>query len=369
MPVSETVLTQLLWPFCAFTLVMLLIMPAIKLARVVGIIDHPEGRKQHDKAVPPIGGLIVFPVFMILAMFAGVDFQKDWPLYVSLVLLLMTGAIDDRFQIHAWIKFFIHALSAVIIVVFGGVQVMYLGDLFPWYGDVVWVGAITIPFTIIAVVLLVNALNLIDGMDGLAGGVAVVMLSFLVCASLFAGGAYLRDASMILVLIGALLGFLVFNMRNPWRRKAALFLGDAGSMCLGLSIAWFSVRLAQFPETPMSPVSVAWIIGLPIMDACAQFYRRVRNGRDPFAPDRGHIHHNFIDAGITTRRAAPIIIAIVFLMGVIGYGGVALGVHEGILLALWGVCLLIHMALSYRPERYARLIARGFFFAVEKEGG
>lgn len=345
-------------PILSMVLVAIFILPAIKLARFLNLIDTPEGRKQHDKAVPPIGGLIVFPVFMTLSLVAGINLNTYWPLYVSLILLLMTGAFDDRAHVPALLKFFIHCVAAGIIVIFGGVQVMYLGDLIPGYGDVVWIGAITIPFSIIAVVLLVNAMNLIDGLDGLAGGISFVMFGFISLGALSGGLPYASDVLMIYILMGALAGFLIFNMRNPWRRKAALFLGDAGSMCLGLTLAWFSVKLAKSPEMPLEPMTIAWILGLPIMDACAQFYRRVRNGRDPFSPDRGHLHHHFIDAGVSVKMTTPIIITIVLVMSAIGYGGQVLGVHDGILALLWAALLLVHMAVSYKPERYKKLITK-----------
>ncbi len=328
-------------------------MPARKLARIFGIVDNPDNRKQHGKAIPPIGGLVIFTVFMIFGVFSGViDLNKYWPLFVSLVILLSSGAIDDQFHIDAKIKFFIHILVACIIAFMGNVQAAYMGNLFGF--GTVWTGFFSYPFTIIAIVLLINAMNLLDGMDGLAGGVSVVIFLWLLIAALFAG--WFDYVSILALLIACIAGFLVFNMRNPWRRKASLFLGDAGSMSLGLCIAWFSVLLARSPETPIEPISVAWLIGFPIFDTCAQFYRRVRAGQDPFAPDRGHFHHHFIDAGVPVRSATIIIILIVAIMGAIGYGGIAIGVPPFVLTIAWVALLFIHITLSSKPERYVRII-------------
>lgn len=346
-------LSVLFMPMIAFVLVVVLVMPFRKLAFKLGIVDAPGGRKHHDFAVPPIGGLIVFTVFMIFGVLSGVvSLQVYWPLYVSLVVLLVSGAIDDQFSLHAKIKFPIHVLVAGLIASMGNVQAAYLGDLFGF--GVVWTGAMSYPFTIVAVVLLINSVNLMDGMDGLAGGVMAVMFSWFMVACILSG--WFEVAHVLGLLVACICGFLVFNMRNPWRRKASLFLGDAGSMSLGLVLAWFAVLLARGPSTPIEPIAVAWIVGFPIFDTCAQFYRRVRAGVDPFMPDRGHFHHHFIDAGVSVHRASVSIILIVAVMGGIGYGGIAMGVPPVVLTVLWCVLLLTHIVVSRKPERYVRLI-------------
>lgn len=342
----------------AFALVVLLIMPLRKFAYLSGIVDQPGGRKKHDKAIPPIGGIIVFSVFMMYGVFSGlVDLIAYWPLYTGLILLLTSGALDDQFHIPAKFKIIIHVTAAAVIAFMGNVEAAYLGDLFG-LGDV-WMGFMSYPFTLVAIVLLINAINLMDGMDGLAGGVSFVMFGWMAFAASTAG--WFDFAGVLFLLMGCLGGFLVFNMRNPWRRSASLFLGDAGSMSLGLVIAWCAVLLARGPGTPLEPIVVAWIIGFPIFDTCAQFYRRVCEGKSPFAPDRGHFHHHFIDAGVRVRYAAPVIIAIVALMGGIGYVGHAVGVPHFVLTIGWVALLALHIVLSRKPERYVTLIQRCCF--------
>ncbi len=341
----------------AFALVVLLIMPLRKLAYFSGIVDQPGGRKKHSKAIPPIGGIIIFSVFMLYGVFSGViNLVSYWPLYMGLIVLLTSGALDDQFHIPARFKIVIHLSAAAVIAFMGNVQAAYLGDLFG-FGDV-WVGFMSYPFTLIAIVLLINAINLMDGMDGLAGGVSFVMFAWMAFAAFVSGWFdYVAVLSLLMACIG---GFLVFNMRNPWRRSASLFLGDAGSMSLGLAIAWFAVLLARGPGTPLEPIVVAWIIGFPIFDTCAQFYRRVCEGKSPFAPDRGHFHHHFIDAGVPVRYAALVIIMIVAFMGLIGYGGYALGVPQVILTIGWVAFLMLHIVLSRKPERYVGIIQHCF---------
>ncbi len=341
----------------AFFLVILLVIPLRKLARISGIVDKPGGRKKHQKAVPPIGGLIIFSVFMLWGAVSGVvDLQQYWALYVGLIILMMAGAIDDQLYIPARIKLLLQLFAACIVAFYGNVQAAYLGDLFGL--GVVWTGYMSYPFTLTAIVLLINAMNLLDGIDGLLGGISAVFFTIFMIAAISAG--WYGSAQVLGLLIAVILGFLVFNMRNPWRRKASLFMGDAGSTAIGLVVAWFSVHLARGSYAPLEPIVVAWIIGFPIFDTCAQFYRRIRKGQDPFAPDRGHFHHHFINAGIPVHYATPFIMAIVALMGGFGYGAYMLGVPEVFLTVGWIVMLFAHIWLSSRPARYVWFLRRFF---------
>jgi UDP-GlcNAc:undecaprenyl-phosphate GlcNAc-1-phosphate transferase len=352
-------------PIIAFLLVILLVPPLRKLARAWGIVDQPGGRKKHQKAIPPIGGIIIFSVFMLWGVISGVvDLHQYWALYVGIIVLLMAGAIDDQCYIPARIKLVLQLFAAGIIAFGGNVQAAYLGNLFGF--GVVWTGFMSYPLTLVAIVLLINAMNLMDGIDGLLGGVSMVFFTIFMFAAISAG--WYGPAQVLGLLIAVILGFLVFNLRSPWRRKASLFMGDAGSMAIGISVAWFSVHLARSPVAPLEPIVVAWIIGFPIFDTCAQFYRRIRKGQDPFAPDRGHFHHHFVNAGIPVHYATPFIVGIVALMGGFGYGAYELGVPEIVLTLGWVFMLVTHILLSNRPARYVWFL-RKFFAPLVKPSG
>lgn len=338
----------------SFVIVLAVIPGARALALKYEFVDAPGGRKQHDDPVPPIGGLVIFPVFMLLSIAAGVDVQSYWPLYLGLAILLFTGAVDDLEHINAWAKFFVQIAVAALVVIAGQARLYALGDLFG-FGNI-GLGWMSIPFSMAAVVLLINAVNLMDGLDGLAAGKGFVVLFWLVLACFLAGEP--AAAAVMMVLLGALAGFLFYNMRHPLRGKACIFLGDAGSLCLGLVLAWFCIGLAQEPDPILVPISVAWILALPIIDACGQFFRRVREGRHPFSPDRGHFHHHFIHAGIPVGRATPMILGVGVVLGAVGVLGITLGVPQPVLTVLWIALLFSHMALSQKPESYTRCIDR-----------
>ncbi len=339
----------------ALALTLCLIPLAKRLAKRFHFLDHPDDeRKAHAKPVPPIGGLVVFPVFMAVAAGLVTEWRDYAWFYLALALILVTGALDDRFGVSPRVKFAAQFAAALLIVVPGHAQVVDLGDLFGT--GTVWLGPLSIPFSVIAAVLLINAINLMDGLDGLAGGLGVIVLGGMALCAAQAGGA--GPAGELFVLCGALAGFLVYNMRSPWRARATVFMGDAGSLSLGLSIAWYAIRLAGHPQPQVHPTTVAWLLGLPIMDTCGQFARRVREGRHPFSADRDHFHHHFVRVGLSPGHATAAVLTTVFVFALIGVGGIAMGIPSYRLMYLWAALLLCHIWLSMHPAIFRGLIAR-----------
>ncbi len=341
-------------PFIAFLAVLAVIPPLRRLAVALDFTDKPGGRKTHEGSVPLIGGLIIFPIFMAGSFLAGVDWSAYWPLFAALALVLITGAFDDRAHIRPWIKFTVQFVAAFLIVLPGGAQVHELGYLFG-FGEI-GLGVMSVPFSVFCVVLLINAINLMDGLDGLAAGKSFVVLLWLMLACALAGEW--PPFWTMAVLMGALAGFLFYNMRHPFRDKASIFLGDAGSMSLGLVLAWYVIGLTQEPDPVLVPISVAWIVALPVIDACGQFFRRIKDGRHPFSPDRGHFHHHFVHAGIPIGHSTALILLIGFILGGIGYGGVLIGIPVPVLTFGWIALLAAHMVLSLKPEGFIRLLSR-----------
>ncbi len=350
----EIALTALI----AFIAVAIMIPLCRKIARKIGLTDAPDiksgGRKDHIGHIPLIGGLVIIPIFIIASLIYNQSLTYNWPLHTALIILLAVGAADDKGDLHFWIKFGLQFVAAILIVIPGGAQLHSLGNLFG-LGELN-LGIIALPFSVIAVVLLINAINLMDGLDGLAGGTSFIILGWLLTAGIM--GTNTAFAPSITILMATLLGFLIYNMRNPWRRKASVFLGDAGSMCLGLLIGWYAIHLSSAPSHAIEPMVVAWILAIPIWDECAQFYRRVCEGRHPFSADRGHFHHHFIEVGHTPARAVTIILCVVFLCGDLGVIGHKLGVPLPILTFLWIGGILAHMAISKNTERYKTLIGK-----------
>lgn len=342
-------------PFLALGLVLLLMPRAVRMAHGCGFVDQPGGRKKHEGFVPPVGGLVVFPVYGAVALLAGVPLASWGWFLAALALLVVVGGLDDRRPVRPVIKFAAHFIAAALIVIPGGAQIMGMGNILG-FGDL-WMGWMSIPFSVIAVVLLLNAVNLMDGLDGLAGGMGFVIAFWLAACAMLGGAIPFAGAAVLLMAV--LAGFLFYNMRTPWRARAVVFLGDSGSLGLGLTIAWLAITMARPDQPPATmPMAVAWILSLPIYDICGQFARRVSQGRHPFDADHNHFHHHFITAGYPVGQATMMILGIAFVNGAVGVGALAAGVPQAWLAWPWIAGLFVHIYLSMRPHRFRRILMR-----------
>ena len=362
MPIA-TILTIL----CAFLACAGVIPLVRRLALGMDFVDTPGARKVHRGPVPPVGGIVIFAIFIMAAPLIHPLDAAFTALLIALGFIVVTGVVDDYRGVPAWLKFAIHFLAAGIVVFGGDVVIRDLGNLlglgvieFGWFAPV---------FTICCIVYLINALNMLDGLDGLAGGTSFIILIWYMIAAI-AGDAQEWLAPMGL-LAGVLAGFLGYNMRHPLRQRACVFLGDAGSMGLGLTLAWLAVVLSQGEMAVLAPVSVAWILALPIIDAFALFALRLSQGRHPFSPDRRHLHHHFLDAGFTVGQATSMILLIVALLGAIGYFGLHAGVPVPALGWGWIVLWLGHAVLVRYPASFIRRLRalREIFATMNKNHG
>lgn len=342
----------------AFIMTLLFVPPACRMAIRARLVDKPGGRKRHDGETPLVGGLVIFSVFIFcafvfLTLAASLSAPFLW-FFGALAVLVIVGATDDKRHVSAWARFGVQFVVAFVIVLLAGAQLRHLGDLFGV--GLFWLGFMAVPFSVIAAVLLINAINLIDGVDGLCAGNSFIVCGWMM-AWCYAGGAWLYLA-LLLFLMATLAGFLVYNMRTKWRGKAALFLGDAGSLGLGLVIAWFAMVLGGGQAPVMEPMAVAWMLAWPIFDICGQFARRMSEGRHPFDPDHDHFHHHFINLGMKPAKATALILSVAFTTGAIGTLGLWAGLPLPVLTISWIGLLLVHIYLSIKPERYRTLIAK-----------
>lgn len=336
--------------------VVLIVPVGIKIAIASGFVDHPGGRKKHDIAVPPAGGLMIFPVFIIVSALMGFA-GSLWPLYCGMFVLLLAGGLDDKSHIAPRYKFIAQFVATFFIVLFGAARLTSLSDIFG-FGPL-GLALMSIPFSVIATVLLINAINLLDGLDGLAGGIGFVVFGWLGVAALVAG----NDIALmqIVLLLAVLSGFLWFNLRHVFRSGAVVFLGDAGSLTLGLLIAWYTMSLGNGVRGIVEPISVAWLLALPIYDTCAQFARRIGEGRHPFDADHDHFHHQLLKIGLSPARATWFVLLICVVCGAIGIGSVWAGLPPFVLTYLWIAGLFAHMYLSYKPARYRAVLNKLLF--------
>ncbi len=334
----------------AFSAVVALIFLLDPLARRIGLLDRPGGRKDHAAPTPVTGGLAIAIGTIVPALLLTQISPPLAGLGVAAAILLITGVIDDIYDIRWQIRILAQAAAGLSIALIGNVQVEQIGPIFG-LGPLA-LGGLSVPFTVLATVGLINALNMADGLDGLAGTLCLCALIMLIAASIYAGN---RDLTYGLTLIaGAVAGFLAFNLRSPWRKRASVFLGNSGSAYLGLVIAWAAFRLTQNPGYPVTPVLAPFLIAPPVIDCLVLILRRLAQKRSPFAADRTHAHHLMLEGGFTPTGVVLTLAGVSFTLGL----GAALALLADVPIPLFLIAFLGLTAAWYAfTARHERAVA------------
>ena len=315
-------------------LVTILFMFALRpLARGMGLIDRPGGRKMHIGEVPVIGGLAMAGGLAVGALYSYTALEGFAFFLTATALLVFIGALDDRYDLPASVRFLAQMCAALLMVAGADVSAVDLGQ--PFFGGFVELGWLSTPFSIAIVLTAINAFNMFDGSDGVAGVQALIALLFMGFAC-FLGGS-ISCLPIVLVLMGCLLGFLIFNWPSKRTRNVRAFMGDAGSTMLGFSLAWLSLDLSQGPARVMSPVVALWIFALPIYDLFSSMVRRVAQGSSPFHGDSEHLHHLLRRVGCSSCQVAQVVLVASSVFGFIGVGAYLLGIPDGWLFLGWSV--------------------------------
>ncbi|EDY85620.1 undecaprenyl-phosphate alpha-N-acetylglucosaminyl 1-phosphatetransferase [gamma proteobacterium HTCC5015] len=301
--------------FIAFIGVLVLVAMLIPLSYRVGLLDHPDNeRKQHKGAVPLIGGIAMFASVALAALFFVPPSNEMSFLLTGCALLTMTGTLDDRYHLHYGVRLLIQGLAGCLLVWGSQSELSSLGNLFGT-GDItlLW---LSIPVTIIAVIALINAFNMIDGIDGLAGGLSLIssLTLYLLIHSTTSEGAN----GILLLLMGALLAYLILNLHLIPKLTPKIFMGDAGSMVLGFIITAFLIRYTQGRKELFAPTTALWVVAIPLMDIVATTIRRLVRRRNPFKPDRTHIHHILLKAGLSQRSSLVFILMAQLILSGVG---------------------------------------------------
>lgn len=334
----------ILMSMLAFVASIVLIWGLAHVAEPLGLLDLPDARKRHGEPVPMVGGLALFLVVWGLSVGFGVF---TWLVLCSAGLVLM-GAIDDAVDLGVRIRLVGQVLFAVLMYLGSGVAVVSLGD---YLSVQLTLGGLAPFVTLFAVVGLTNAFNMLDGMDGLAAGHAVVSLLTLIAASLITGA--LVHFGWLLGLLAAIGGFWLVNMRLIGVRR--VFLGDAGSMLLGFLLAWLVIGYTQPPWDLLHPILALWCLTIPVFDTCAVISRRLRAGRSPFSPDRLHLHHVLLDLGLAPRHAVLVMLVGAFCVNALGLGTFWL-LGPTAALTLFVTCFVGFVYLSLHPEVDRKLL-------------
>ncbi len=289
-----------------------------------GLVDRPSLRKTHFGDIPVVGGLAIGAAFLTTCFIQG---SPSIPFVTACIVILATGLFDDLKEFSARGKFVGQLVAAVIMTSWGNLYLVDLGNL--WGTGDVMLGNWGIPFTLFCVVGLMNAMNMIDGVDGLAGGIGLIAAGWLCLPGVI--GHHAAESCVLCILNAAIAAFLIFNLRHPWRRHAVVFLGDAGSMFLGFVLVWFAVFITQSSLGDFYAISAVWILGVPIMDTVYVMLRRMIRGMNPFSADRRHVHHTLKYVGLSDTQTSWLLLAVSLLFGGVGFFGWFYGIPENVL--------------------------------------
>ncbi|MBR3995815.1 MAG: undecaprenyl/decaprenyl-phosphate alpha-N-acetylglucosaminyl 1-phosphate transferase [Clostridia bacterium] len=303
----QSIVTLLIAILCAFLITFTTTPIARVIAFKVGAIDIPKDkRRMHKEPIPRMGGLAIFLGFAITVIVFLAPTKEINGMLLGALLLVVTGIFDDIYSLPALFKLFLQLAASTIAVLMGNVI-----NSVTIFGNYINFGNFAIPLSVIWITALINAVNLIDGLDGLSCGVSAISSVSMLFSAFFLPEPSFAIILLIASLAGACIGFLPFNF-NP----ASIFMGDTGAMFLGYSLAIISIQGFFKIDALLSFWIPFLVFALPILDTSFAFTRRILHGRSPFSADRGHIHHKLIDMGFSQKQSVMILYSICGILGV-----------------------------------------------------
>lgn len=296
-------------PVVAATLAALTVPLATRLAYRIGAIDEPGARKIHSQPTPRLGGLAVYAGFLgglLVLYFLGGLPSRYLGLLVGGTLIFLVGVVDDVRSLSPRLKLVGQILAALVVLPFG-ISIAFVTH--PWHhGFLLHLGFWGFPLTVFWIVAVTNAVNLIDGLDGLATGIGLIGAVTLASVAALAGDKIAVLPALILA--AALLAFLPFNFH-----PARIFLGDCGAMFIGFILACGAIIGVAKTATAVTLITPAVILGIPLCDTLFAILRRYKNGRHIFRPDREHLHHRLLAIGLSHRAAVLVVYGVSALLG------------------------------------------------------
>ncbi len=338
----------------------LLLTPLVKrLAWRLGIVDHPDNhRKLHSRPIPLCGGMAILAAFTMAVLVQPLlwnESQADllwnpWfvgSLLVAMYVITILGLVDDRFELRGRQKL-LGQFAATLILMASGLVIERIA-LFSW---TIELGPLALPFTAFWLLGAINALNLLDGMDGLATSVGAILSVAIAGMALLTD--HYADAMLAAAIAGALLGFLFYNFP-----PASAFLGDAGSMLIGLVLGALAIRCSLKGPATITLAAPAAIWAIPILDVSMAILRRKLTGRSLYIGDRGHLHHSLQRRGMSTATTVLVIGALCTITAVAAVAGVYVK-HEGVAIGtVAAVVAALALGRLFGHQEFLLLLSRG----------
>lgn len=321
------------------------------LSNFFDLVDYPGGRKNHFDPTSLIGGIAIYAGLCLSLFFLPVPRALFFDMIAGSFLLIFIGILDDRFEIYPWFRLIVQIAAILCLILIGHHGISYIGSIF--FLTDVHLGYLSILLTIILGVGFINAINMLDGQDGLAGSVIFTQVILLFLVSL-----YLRQSPMALILLtflGLITVFLYFNAPLPWRRNASVFLGDSGSNFLGFFVAWAVICLSQIESEVIKPITLIWIVAFPFFDLTSVCLMREYQGRAWTNPGRDHIHHLLQRKQISIGWSTIFLSGLSLSFGILGLFLAFFNIYEGtqsiLFLLLLVAYVLITIVLNVKEDR------------------
>lgn len=298
-------------PFLVAVLISFVSTPMVrKLAIKIGAVDVPkDDRRVHTEAMPFLGGLAIFAAVVITVLIFLPLSRTTFAILLAGTVIVISGVLDDMKNISPKAKL-VFQISAAMILIIGGIKIDFITNPFSSSSTLVMLGWLSIPVTLFWVVGITNTVNLIDGLDGLAAGVAMISsISLMLVANKF---GYTEITILSAILAGSCLGFLPFNF-NP----AKIFMGDTGALFLGFMLAAISIEGIMKSVATIAVVVPIIILGIPIFDTTFAIFRRLLNGQSIVAADKGHLHHRLLNKGFSQRKTVLMLYGISSIFGLV----------------------------------------------------
>jgi UDP-GlcNAc:undecaprenyl-phosphate/decaprenyl-phosphate GlcNAc-1-phosphate transferase len=331
----------------SFGLTVILILLFQPIAIKIKLIDSPGGRKHHQGEIPLTGGLAMFLGFAFSLLTVNISLLPYRALLAACGLLVIVGILDDLRELTAKARLLSQIFSAFIMIFWGHNIIHHLGNIF--FINDFSLGILAIPLTLFSTVGFINATNMLDGLDGLAG--SQILISLLCLLSMALMHHNIQDCYLLLITIAAVSSFLIFNFPFPWRKQAVVFMGDAGSMFLGIVLCWFAIRFTQMDQPIMRPVTMLWIFLIPLFDTLRLLILRSFNKKSPFSPNRDHIHHLLSIQGFSPLKINGLLSLISFSASGFGIFGEIYQISEGWMFALFMLIFIIFVVITHQQYK------------------
>lgn len=297
--------------FVLFSVATLIVILA-PMARMMRLVDIPNDRKKHGEPVPMVGGLAIYIALVSAIFISSFGDKVEWLIF-SAGILVVTGLLDDIFDLCFKLKLLSQIFATSLMMFGGSISIQSIGIGHDAVDD--FVQLFSVPITIFAVVGLTNAFNFVDGLDGLASGQVLLGLATMAMALMVSQGA-IHNVEWFAVVMTAVFAFWAVNMSfTPVKR---VFLGDAGSLLLGFVMAWTLIFYTQKPQALLNPVLALWCVTIPVLDTIVVIVRRLKNDRSPFVSDRTHLHHVLLSIGLSPRKSLFVILIMSGLFNAVG---------------------------------------------------